>query len=150
MRRNEIYFNRAQQSRARKDTTGQDRIGKYQGYVRSKNRSAERFIFLKSRGTNIRLWEKSRSTTERISALEHVTERSGFFECVTEQSGADIRLRGKSRIFTLRISTATNVTKYCGADIRRTVLFTERFISLRRANRVKPRHFPRVHRSNYS
>ena len=34
--------------------------------------------------------------------------------------GADIRLRGKPRIAAERISAATNVTDYCGADIRHT------------------------------
>ena len=37
---------------------------------------------------------------ERISALEDITERSGFLECATDRSRADIRLPGKSRIFT--------------------------------------------------
>ena len=77
--------------------------------------------------------------------------RSGvdFFECVTEWSGAGIRLRGKSRIVTERISAATNVTDCCGADIRRTFFCTGRFISIRRANRTKSRRFPTVHLSHY-
>ena len=48
--------------------------------------------------------------------------RSGavVFECVTERSGYP--LAGKSRIVTKRISAATNVADYCGADISRTFL----------------------------
>ena len=129
----------------------------FQGCVRSKNRCAERFLYFQNfadrisdRGKSHGLLRSgypplqiSRVTTERVSSLEHVTERSGFFRmCV----GADIHLRGKSRIFMERISAATNVTD---SDIRRTFFSTERFISLRRTNRTKPRHFPTVHRSNY-
>ena len=54
-----------------------------------------------------------------------------FFERVKERSGADIRLRGMSRIFTERIYADTNVTDYCGADIRRTFFFTVRLILFR-------------------
>ena len=61
------------------------------------------------------------------------------------RSGTDIRLRGKSWIVMERISAATNITDSCGADIRRTFFFTERFISLCGANRSKPRRFPTVH-----
>ena len=100
-------------------------------------------------GADIRLHKFHGLVRSGYPALNMSRSGADFFECVTERSGADIRLRGKSRIFTQRISAATNVTDYCGADIRRTVFFTERFISLRRANRTKPRHFPTVHRSNY-
>ena len=64
-------------------------------------------------------------------------------------SGADARLRGKSRISTEQISAALNVTDCCEADIRSTVFFTQRFISPRPANRTEPRLFPTVHRGNY-
>ena len=37
--------------------------------------------------------------------------------------GADIRLPGKSRVVTERISAATNAADYCGADIPRTFFF---------------------------
>ena len=90
--------------------------------------------------------QSSRISTGRISVLENVTGRNEFFRVCY---GADIRLRGKSRIFTERIFAATNVTNYSGADIRRMLFFTKRFISLHRANRTKPRHFPTAHCSNY-
>ena len=78
-------------------------------------------FILKSRGADIRLWEKSRITTQRISTelqisriillvrsgyppfREYVPERSGFFECATK------------RIYPL----AGKVTDCYGADIRR-------------------------------
>ena len=108
-------------------------------------------------GADILMCVKSRILTERISANENVTERSGaerggypsltkttersgFFKYHTERSGADIRMWGKSRIVAMRISTRTD---YCGADIRRTDFFTERIAPLRgiiRTNRgISPR-----------
>ena len=89
-----------------------------------KSRGAVLF-FKKSRGADTRSWEKSRITaerisvatiaritTERISTLKYVMERSVFFKCVTER--ADIHSRVKSRIVTERISAATNAFSRSG------------------------------------
>ena len=65
-------------------------------------------------GAVIRTSGNPRVIAEWISGLANATERSGFFQCVTERSGSDICFREKSRIVTERIPAATNVTERCG------------------------------------
>ena len=89
----------------------------------------------------------SRSSTERLSPLNMSRSGADFFECVTERISACGESHGFSR--SEWISAATDVTDYCREGIRRTFFFTERFVSFRRANRTKSRHFPTVHRGNH-
>ena len=107
-------------------------------------------------------WEKSLTTTERIFAAKNFTDHYGadirpwichgaerIFSSVSEWSGADIRLRGKSRIVTERISAAANVTDDCGANIRGAFFFHGAIYLNPSSKRTKPRHLPTVHRSHY-
>ena len=122
-------------------------------------------LLSKSRGADIRPCEKPWITTyatfiRRYKLHEllpravirrrtcHGAER--IFSGVTERTGADIRLRGKSRISTEQISAATNVTNYCGPGTCPSHGFFHVPIYPTPSSKPhKPRHFPTVHRSNY-